>query len=350
MAGTPAAWQRSASSYFSRVCVHASISPVQLLLVLDAAVGGGEAGSARPLRVAHHAREGAPLLVVAADDGAPVVVAAGRGAVGVVRGDHRAAVVVEARRPRPMRAVAGREALAAHRPAVDRRVEDRRPGERESAADLREVDVLAAAGHVAVVQRGHDRDRAVDASRVIEVGPAPTGRRLARQPGEERHAGERLRARPVRAVGVIAAGVSEGGERDVDDVRLDRAQLLVAQLPALHHPRSEVLDHHVRDRDQPLQQLAAARVAEVERDAALVDVLLAEPVAVIEVRLDVLGPARVRVAIVVVNGARRRPLHLDHLGAERAEDARAPGARPHPAEIDDPNALEGARAAAGRLP
>ena len=318
--------------------------------MLEPAVVGGKAGSARPFGVAHHPAEGAPLLVVAADDRAPVVVAAAGGAVGVVGGDHRAAVVVEQRRPRPVGAVAGREALAAHRPAVDGRVEDRRSGEREPGADLREVDVLAAAGHVAVVERRHDGDRTVDAARVIEVRPAPARRRLAGQPGEVRHARERLRARPVGAVGVIAAAVSEGGERDVDDVRLDLAQLLVAELPALHHPRGEVLDHDVRDGDQALQQLAAARIAEVEGDAELVDVLLAEPVAVVEVRLDVLRTARVRVAIVVVDRAGRRPLDLDHLGAERAKDARAPGAGAHPAEIDDAYALKCTRAAAGRLP
>ena len=82
-------------------------------------------------------------------------------------------------------------------------------GSADPEADLREIDVLAPAAALALPQRAHDRDRAEDPARVVEVGPAPARGRLARQPGDRGQAGERLRARPEGAVGVIAALVPE---------------------------------------------------------------------------------------------------------------------------------------------
>ena len=99
-----------------------------------------------------------------------------------------------------------------------------------------------------------------------------------------------------------------------------------------HQPGPEGLDQHVGARAELARQLAVARVAEVERDRALVAV---EP--------EVVGASRRR-ATAAPRGACRRPpsgpLDLDHVGAEVAQHHRGERAREHAREVGDEEAVE----------
>jgi hypothetical protein len=62
----------------------------------------------------------------------------------------------------------------------------------------------------------------------------------------------------------------------VDDARIERAAVLVAQSHALHHAGAEIVDDHVRAGDQRAHGLHVLGALEIERDAALVAVEAAE--------------------------------------------------------------------------
>src|SRR5262249_45027672 len=91
--------------------------------------------------------------------------------------------------------------------------------------------------------------------------------------------------------------------------------------------------------DQPLDDLKTLRGADIEAEALLVDVGVVEIAAGIEIDLEVLRRRRARQPAALV----LRPFDLDDLGAKRAEPARRPGPGSYPAEIDDADAVKGAR-------
>src|SRR5439155_8833932 len=125
---------------------------------------------------------------------------------------------------------------------------------------------------------------------------------------------------------------------------LDLAQLRIAEAPFLQHPGAEILDHDVRDGDQPLHDLQALGASDVEAEALFVDVGVVEVSRGVQIDLDALRGrgARQPAALIL------RPLDLYDLGPERAEPARRPWPGPHPAEIDHANVFEGARSRHGR--
>ena len=95
----------------------------------------------------------------------------------------------------------------------------------------------------------------------------------------------------------IAARIVRGEprQRAIEELRAHLHHRLCSQPQSVHHPRSEVLDHHIRRIDQPPRSLHAPRVLQIQHDASLAAV-----------------PRRVRGRI-----PHRPPrrVHLDHLGA-----------------------------------
>ena len=121
----------------------------------------------------------------------------------------------------------------------------------------------------------------------------------------------RLGQRPERTALRIRAELAEAGHPQHDESGVELVQPVGAQVPLLHHPRAEVLDQDVGLGDEPLEQLAALRPAQVERDRALV-------------ARDHLPPQAMAVLVVAV-GARRvaaRVLDLYHVRAVVAEQHR----------------------------
>jgi hypothetical protein len=135
--------------------------------------------------------------------------------------------------------------------------------------------------------------------------------------GHADHAALRLHDEVHRGAIAIRPGLAKAGDGAVDDRRVPRAHGLVVDAELPYRAHAVVLDQHVRAIGQAQEQLLAFRVLQIQLDALLV------PVQVDEVR---------RVASVEGRppGTRDVPragrLHLDHAGAEVAEQGR--GERP----------------------
>ena len=127
----------------------------------------------------------------------------------------------------------------------------------------------------------------------------------------------------------MPAGMPVTRHRHIDDIRFDRAQLLIAEAPLLQHPGAAILDHDVGDGDQPFDELQAFGALYVETEALLVDVRVIEVPGGVQIDLEILrrGGARQPAALIF------RPLDLYDLGPESSQPARGSRSGPHPAEV-----------------
>ena len=187
-------------------------------------------------------------------------------------------------------------------------------------------DLLPAAGLRPLMERGQHRDHAVGGrAHVHDRGARAQG--LAARPGHEGQPGRHLRELVEEGPRLRRAG-EEALERQVDDARMHPRQDVVAQPEALDGAVREVVDHHVRARDQPQEEGPAFRDAlQVDRDRALV--------AVQEVEVG-RGARRHAPRLVAVAG----PLHLDHVGAQVGQEQPRRGPRDDVAELEDAHTLE----------
>src|SRR5581483_10074500 len=159
---------------------------------------------------------------------------------------------------------------------------------------------------------------------------------LLRLSGDAHESAQRLRdgivAGPVR----IRPGLSEAGDRAVDQSRMQLAQRVVVELVAREIADLVVLHQHVALRGQGAHQLLPFGIGEIDGDRLLAAVAAGEVR-----RLGGVVAARVlderrapAAGIVAAAGA----LHLDYFGAEVGEDLRCEGPREHAGEIENPDA------------
>ena len=120
------------------------------------------------------------------------------------------------------------------------------------------------------------------------------------------------------------------GDRRVDDARVDRRDRVVVHAQRGDDTGPEAFDDHVGVLRQRQERVAAPRVLEVERDAALVAIHGA-----VEGR-DGSRPVAEVARIVAGAGV----LDLDHVGAEVGEIERADRARQQPRQVEHADALE----------
>src|SRR5262249_25973208 len=125
------------------------------------------------------------------------------------------------------------------------------------------------------------------------------------------------------------ARLPESADRRVDDARICRVHRLIAQAEPRRHAGEEVLDEHVGAARKLEREPRALRLLEVHRDPALVAIDGGEGGAHLP------GPAQ-RAQII----AAPRPLELDDVRAEVAEECGAVRSRDDAGEIEDANALE----------
>ena len=292
------------------------------------AVVGSEGRAAG--RATGRAAESGPLGVAADRDGEPAF--ADCRAVGVGSAALAVAAAVDAVWGHPGGSVALADLVAAVGGVVEQGWAHR-GGDR---LELSELDALAVAGASAVAQRGEDREHGVaGVDHVVGVVGADPDRSALRFAGEVRDAGdggehgaeaEEVAVRSERALHRLVGG---------DDLRVDGAELLVGEAPALDHARGEVGEEDVGALDQAERHIARALGGHVEQERGLTGVV------VVEVCPDVVagfaGLLGLGQAQAVDAGF---ALDADHLRAKVGEGASGDRAGAEPGEVGDADAVE----------
>ena len=210
------------------------------------------------------------------------------------------------------------------------RVEVRGPEEGQDGIQHRQADMLARARALAAKQGGADRLRRGDRGQFVGQDGAHQPRALLVGAGlDGRQAAERLDHRIVDRLVRPRAFLAEAGDRQVDDPRIDRRDVIVADAESLDHAGAEVLHEDIGCPGDLQQQVAAAGLLEVDGNRALVAVDVEER------RRQAAAPVAERAGMV----APARRLDLDHVGALVAQDRGRPRPRQHRAQVDDPNTL-----------
>src|SRR5213593_4409834 len=218
------------------------------------------------------------------------------------------------------------EDLAADRVALAEVVE----GD-EQAVQERQVDALAVARSLTVVQRRHDAEGAEHPGVIVRDRLTRAGGRMIGEAGDAHVAADRLGQHVVAALGSVRSVLAEGRDRGVDDVGLHHFEVFVAEPEALESADAEVLGHHVRAANELLEKLDATRGFQLEGDTELVAVpvlrrghaLLDAVAPALDAQRDALLPALPR-------------LDLDHPRSHVGQEHRAEG---HGDDLSQVNAM-----------
>ena len=127
----------------------------------------------------------------------------------------------------------------------------------------------------------------------------------------------------------LRAGLAVAGYRAIDQAWIDLAQRFIAETETLHHAGAEILDHNVRAFDHAVYEPDRLLRFEVEGQALLAGVKLAE--------IGALAVAKRRAQAHLL--AFRR-LDLDHFGADIRQQARAIRPGQHDGEIQHADGVE----------
>ena len=199
--------------------------------------------------------------------------------------------------------------------------------QRQHALEHRDVDVLALAGGIALVERRHDCAEGVRAGQdvgdvdaaVFRLRPAGlighVGHVVARSGVDHRGVGRKLGRR---------AGLAVARDRAVDKARVDLFELGVGEAQPPGNARAVILDENVGLGRESTHGLRRDRILEVEHYGALAGIELAEA------RGGVGSQGWPRAHHVALGA-----LDLDDVGAEVGEQARAMRSRDRRGQIDD---------------
>ena len=288
------------------------------------------AGQVVPL---HQAAEGLPL--------------------GVVRHRKRNPLVVARRRIGSLRRTVGMPvADAISLPTVDHGVHQVLRQEHHPRLVHPDVHPLPLAGAVTVAQRGTDGEHRAPGGQKVDERPPGLGRLVARIAGNPAVPvgaflrGGLCRIGRIRPVAMPVAGVGHH-----DDVGSQLAQVGIVQSPASHHPRREVLHHHVADHHQLAENFPALLPGHIQHQRALapVEQLVGRwTVPPVFARL-VVGKGSVQSAAAGDVGA-TRPLNLDDLRAQVGQLPARVGKRKHVGGIQNPNAFQRQRGHSATAP
>ena len=193
------------------------------------------------------------------------------------------------------------------------------------------ADLLALAGTRAVQQRQQDALHHVHASRIVRQRRRVDRDRHRCVRAPRHHAGYRLGQHVLAALECVGAGFAIAGADRVDDARVERLAIVVAQAHALHDAGAEVVDDDVGAGDQRLHLGHVRRIAQIQRHAALVPVQAAEDRVVGAGHGFEGGAAEI---------ARALALDLDDVGAVVAQRLRADRPHHHLGEIDHAHAAQ----------
>ena len=134
-------------------------------------------------------------------------------------------------------------------------------------------------GGRALVQRRRDGAERIDAGEDVGVIDAAIVRPAASGLiGEMRHlvAGGGVNHRRIGRQFRRRAGLAVAGDRAEDQFRVEFMQRSVVELQPPHHAGTKILDQHVRGRDQPANGFQALGRFQIQHQAVLADIELAE--------------------------------------------------------------------------
>ena len=145
-----------------------------------------------------------------------------------------------------------------------------RPLKRECGIEHRQLDPAAAAGTAAREQGGGDRLRGGQAGELVGQQGRDQRRVLGLAFAVRRtHARDRLDHRVIHPAISIRAGLTETGDRQIDQHRIEGGQGFGAETEPVHRTRPEVFDQHIGAANQVGEHLAGGGLLEVEHDRAL---------------------------------------------------------------------------------
>ena len=194
----------------------------------------------------------------------------------------------------------------------------------------RDLDPLALAGALALIERGEDAGDRVDAGAAVADLRAGHGRRPVLPAGR---AGRPAHALRDILIG-LAIGVRPGAEpldRGVDDPRVQLLKALPGEALPVEHAGAEILDDDVAAPDQLLDHRLALRRLQVDGDAALVRVQHRE--------IEAVGALHV-LQLAAGDVAAAGHLDLDHVGAHPRQQLRPGRARLDMAQIENAHTFE----------
>ena len=109
----------------------------------------------------------------------------------------------------------------------------------------RHLDLLAAAGHRALEERGQHADGGVQSRAGVAERHAGLDRPAVVLARDRHHAARGLRDHVERQVRLVGAAFAEALDRRIDDARVELGHLLVGEAQLLDHARREVLGEDV---------------------------------------------------------------------------------------------------------
>ncbi len=175
------------------------------------------------------------------------------------------------------------------------------------------------------------------------VGPPPSS---SARPGDRHQPGHGLDDEVVARPLGLGSGGAVARDREMDETRVDRRQLLVAEAQASEATGPEVLDDHVGAGEEASKNGRAIGLLEVEPDAPLVavdgEVIGSGSRAIGLVADPWRSPAARRVAL--------RRLDLDDVGPEVGQQHRAVGPGENRRAVDDAETGERAGRLTGHSP
>jgi len=200
---------------------------------------------------------------------------------------------------------------------------------REDRLEQREVDHLpGTAAQLHLAQRRHHRERTLDAGDHVGQRERRQHRLAVGEAVAVGEAGHRLDQGAEAGAVAVRAGLAEAGDAHHDERGVGLEQHLRREAHRLQGAGAVILDQHLRAAHQPEQQLASARLAQVERHAPLVA----------GVDLPRHGhPLRAPVAQRI---ALARRLDLDHVGAVVGELQAQHVAGHQPRQVQHPQPVE----------
>jgi hypothetical protein len=204
------------------------------------------------------------------------------------------------------------------------------PAQVHHAIHHRDLDILALAGAIALMQRRQQADGQMQAGAGVANLRAGDERRALRRAGCAHCAAHRLGDVFIGLEIRIRPGRTESLDRTHHDARIDFVNLLPCEAETVEHARTKVFHDDVALLDQFLKDLFALGILHVHRDRALVAVQHGE-VQAVGIRHIAQLPAR-RITL--------RRLELDHVRAHPGQQLRTGRPRLHMGHVEDAHVFQ----------